>query len=217
MPKGPQKYTEEQLAVAVASSRNMRQVLIGLGLCAQGGNYETVRRRINALGLDASHLERARIAARSDQEIRDAIKSSRSFAQVLAKLGFRPGGAQSTLKRRVQMLGIDVSHFSGMGWRRGSTVPVTNALPLEEILVPGRFTPTNKLKRRLLDAGVKERRCETCHRNTWNGEPIPLELDHINGARDDNRLSNLRLLCPNCHALTPTYRGRNIGARLRVS
>ncbi len=45
-----------------------------------------------------------------------------------------------------------------------------------------------------------------------NGRPIPLELDHINGRRDDNRLDNLRILCPNCHAQTETYRGKNIGA-----
>jgi HNH endonuclease len=157
------------------------------------------------------------VAARSDQEILDAVKTSRSFAQVLNKLGVRPGRAQSTLKRRVQMLGIDTSHFTGMAWRRGSRVPVTPAFPLEEILVAGRLTPTNKLKHRLLEAGLKEDRCEVCSRETWNGEPIPLELDHINGRRDDNRLSNLRLLCPNCHAQTPTYRGRNIGGRKRIS
>ncbi len=52
-----------------------------------------------------------------------------------------------------------------------------------------------------------------CRRERWNGRPIPLELDHVSGVRDDNRLNNLRLLCPNCHAQTPTYRGRNIGAR----
>jgi hypothetical protein len=220
MAKGPQKYTDEQLASAVANSPNMRQVLISLGLSARGGNYESVRQRIAVLGIDTSHLGRwARgiVAACSDQEILDAIKSSRSFAQVVNKLGMRPGGGHSTLKRRVQMLGIDTSHFSGMAWRRGSRVPVTPAFPLEEILVAGRLTPTHKLKQRLLEAGLKEGRCELCSQDTWNGGPIPLELDHINGRRDDNPLSNLRLLCPNCHAQTPTYRGRNIGASERLS
>jgi hypothetical protein len=219
MSRGPHKYTDEQLAAAVATASNMHQVLISLGLSARGGNYETVRRRISVLGLDADHLERlskGRITARSDQEILEAVKASRSFAQVLNKLGMRPGRAQSTLKRRVEILGIDTSHFSGMAWRSGSCVPVTPAFPLENILVIGRPTATSKLKQRLLEAGLKEGRCEVCGLKTWNDGPIPLELDHINGRRDDNRLSNLRLLCPNCHAQTPTYRGRNIGASKRL-
>jgi HNH endonuclease len=220
MPVGPQKYTDEQLALAVATSPNMRQALIALGLSPRGGNYETVRRRITALGLDASHLERwkrVRIAARSDQEVLDAVKSSRSYAETLKKLGMMPEASRFALKRRVQMLAIDTSHFLGMAWRKGSRLPVVPAYPLEKILVIGRFTPTNKLKQRLIDAGVKERRCEICGLETWNGKPIPLELDHVNGRRDDNRLSNLRLLCPNCHAQTPTYRGRNIGVSERLS
>jgi hypothetical protein len=117
----------------------------------------------------------------------------------------------------VQTLGIDTSHFSGMGWRRGSRVPIIPRAPLDKVLVIGRLTPTNKLKYRLLEEGLKEWRCEMCHRDTWNAKPIPLELDHVNGRREDNRLGNLRLLCPNCHAQTPTYRGRNIGAAERLS
>lgn len=70
---------------------------------------------------------------------------------------------------------------------------------------------TNALKWRLIREGIKRRRCESCGRNEWSGRPIPLELDHINGRREDNRLDNLRVLCPNCHAQTDTYRGRNIG------
>ncbi len=215
MAKGPQKYTDEQLAFAVANSPNMRQVLISLGLAARGGNYETVRQGIAFLGIDASHLgrwSRGVVAARSDQEILDAVKASRSFAQALKKLGLRPGRTPSTLKRRIELLGVDTSHLTGMAWRRGSGVPVTPAFPLDKVLVVGRLTPMSKLKQRLLEAGVKERKCEICSRDTWNGKPIPLELDHVNGRRDDNRLGNLRLVCPNCHAQTPTYRGRNIGA-----
>jgi hypothetical protein len=81
----------------------------------------------------------------------------------------------------------------------------------------GRLTSSNELKKRLIAAGLKERRCETCGLNAWNGRPIPLELEHVNGRRDDNRLSNLQVICPNCHAQTPTYRGRNIGNGHRIS
>jgi len=77
--------------------------------------------------------------------------------------------------------------------------------------------PTNELKMRLIRERLKQARCEACGRDRWNGTHIPLELDHINGRRDDNRLDNLRILCPNCHAQTPTYRGRNIGAAEYVS
>jgi 5-methylcytosine-specific restriction endonuclease McrA len=76
--------------------------------------------------------------------------------------------------------------------------------------VEGALVKTSHLRRRLIAEGVERRRCEICGSESWNGRPIPLELDHVNGRRDDNRLENLRLVCPNCHAQTPTYRGRNI-------
>ena len=89
--------------------------------------------------------------------------------------------------------------------------------PIGSAPVLGRLVKSYRLKRRLIEQGLKETRCELCGLDTWNGQPIPLELDHINGKRDDNRLDNLRVLCPNCHAQTPTYRGRNIGFRDLVS
>ncbi len=168
----------------------MREILSALGLVPRGGNYETVRRRIAELGLNA---------------------------QAMAKLGVRGGSSQARLKERIGQLGLDVSHFLGEGWRRGVTTPVTPARPLEEFLVGGRLVQTSSLKKRLIAEGLKEERCEICRRKTWNRRPIPLELGHINGRRDDNRLANLRVLCPNCHAQTETYRGRNIGAAEPVS
>ena len=86
---------------------------------------------------------------------------------------------------------------------------MTPPRPIEEVLIDGQLAQTSDLKRRLFREGLKKRMCETCQRYSWNGQPIPLELDHINGRRTDNRLINLRILCPNCHAQTPNYGGRN--------
>jgi len=213
------KYTDEELAAAVAASPNIRQVLIALGLADRGGNYETIRSRIAAVGLDTSHMRRLKrkwLSVPPDNEIADAVEVSRSFSQVMAKLGMSGDPDRAEVKRRVQAMEIDTSHFLGQGWRKGTHAP-TSRRPLEEFLLVGRLVKTHHLKSRLIEAGLKERRCEICSLTTWNGKPIPLELDHQNGRRDDNRLGNLRLLCPNCHAQTPTYRGRNIGAVERVS
>ena len=83
-------------------------------------------------------------------------------------------------------------------------------IPLEELLVENTNWQSNKLRRRLLESNVKEHKCEVCSLSTWNGRPIPLELDHISGDKTDNRLKNRRMLCPNCHAQTEHYRGRNM-------
>jgi hypothetical protein len=150
----------------------------------------------------------------TNQEFADAVAVSRSMRQALCLLGVSPhGGNYETARRRIIELRLDTSHFVSQGWRRGSNKPVLPAIPLDQLLVEGRLTQTVKLKQGLIDAGFLKAGCEMCRGRRWNGSAIPLELDHVNGRRDDNRLCNLRLLCPNCHAQTPTYRGRNIGRR----
>jgi hypothetical protein len=214
---GVRRYSDAQLSDAVRTSRTFREVLIALGLAPYGGNYETVRAQIERLGLDQSHLQRRRwyreIDAVTDVRFAEVVSSSRSVAEALRKLG-TDGGARRRFERRLRESGLDAKHFMGQAWRRGVTTPVVQPTPLVELLVDGRLvSPTNRLKQRLIAEGLKEPRCERCFRDRWNGRPIPLELDHANGRRDDNRLENLRILCPNCHAQTDTYRGRNIGAR----
>jgi 5-methylcytosine-specific restriction endonuclease McrA len=93
--------------------------------------------------------------------------------------------------------------------RRGAIVPRPHAMPIEELLSKPRNR--NHIKMRLVAAGLKRLECEECGLSEWQGAPIPLELHHINGRGDDNRLENLQLLCANCHSQTDTWGGRNIG------
>lgn len=82
-------------------------------------------------------------------------------------------------------------------------------IPLDQLLRKDTNYQSNKLRIRLIEDGVKEEVCESCELREWNQRPIPLELDHIDGDKTNNEISNLRILCPNCHAQTLHYRGRN--------
>ena len=151
----------------------------------------------------------------TDDEVRQAVAAALSIADALRQLGLAPKGANyRTIQRRIRELGLDTEHFLGQGWRKGSPRPVVPARALEEILARDSPYQSSKLKRRLIAAGYKDARCEECGLTEWNGKPIPLELHHINGDSTDNRIENIRILCPNCHAQTPTYRGKNIGSSM---
>lgn len=125
------------------------------------------------------------------------------------------GGNYATVHKLIKELNIDISHLTGQGWSKGDRLGLAamNTIPLEKILVKGStYTNTARIKKRLVFAGLKLEICETCGLETWRGQPIPLELNHLNGDRFDHRLENLQLLCPNCHAQTPSYRGKNSGS-----
>lgn len=105
---------------------------------------------------------------------------------------------------------VDISHFKEYEPHKPNGVK--NKLPIEKYLVKGSTISIPKLRERLLKEGLKEHKCENpeCGLSEWHNLPIPLQLHHINGDRTDNRLENLQLLCPNCHAMTDNYCGRKL-------
>jgi len=149
----------------------------------------------------------------SDGQFLNAVRQSKSWAEVLRRLGLKiGGGTQSHLRNLAIRLNANTSHFTGMGWNIGLRFQPNPPKPLTEILVKGRLhSNTDHIRKRLIGEGLKKAACEVCKRKSWMRKPIPLQLDHINGQRSDNRLKNLRVLCPNCHAQTDTYCGKNKG------
>lgn len=146
----------------------------------------------------------------TDEELTIAVKASESIAQVLRRLGLRPaGGNYENIKFKVKKLGLDTAHWTGQAHLRGKSNPHAPRKPLKEILRKGINYQSNKLRKRLIRERLFEPRCSNCGHTEWLGNAIPLELDHIDGNKTNNEIKNLRLICPNCHALTPTYRGKN--------
>lgn len=113
-----------------------------------------------------------------------------------------------TYKKYAIKYGCFDTNQSCVGISKGSR---KDKIPLEEIIFEGKHPQyqSNKLRKRLLEEKYFEYKCYSCGLTEWLGNPIPLELDHINGNPYDNEFSNLNILCPNCHAFTSTYRGKN--------
>lgn len=181
----------------------MRQLLLALGIAADGGNYESVRARLQRLGVDPPGV---RVARRqwpdvSKARLEHAVRNCDSYAGAARWLGLGTDiAAGKRARTRTQLHGIDTSHFTGRGWRRGDPSGGRSSPSRDELLVAGVRRNTNALEVRLLREHVLPPRCSRCRRETWEGHAVPLEPDHANGDRSDNRLeaTHRRL-----HALFP--------------
>lgn len=119
----------------------------------------------------------------------------------------------NSFKKRALELNCYYPNQRGLGITKKSG----HKIPIEEIIFNNKHPEyqTFKLKNRLISEGYKKNECEVCGlKNKWQNKPLDMELDHIDGDRTNHLLDNLRMLCPNCHAQTETYRGKNVKKQL---
>lgn len=211
-PRRSYPWTTDALRVAYVEARNWRHILERLEVDPSRKHRRALTRHLDELGL--APIDPGRTLQRrrwTDDDLRAAVASARGLATTIKSLGLIPaGGNYETVRRQIVELGLDTSHFRGQGWSRDEALGPRPRLPLDQVLVANRWTTTSHLKERLIREGYKKAECEMCSwaQRSADGR-LPLELDHINGDRTDNRLENLRVLCPNCHSLQPTHRGSN--------
>ncbi|MFI5862844.1 HNH endonuclease [Streptomyces sp. NPDC051546] len=198
------RYTRELLEAAARETNTWDDAVRWCGGTASSGSRRYLRAKMREAGIDCSRFPTG-WARHTEERLRELVAASTSVSEVVVRLGINNvGGNQAHISRRIAALGIDTSHFVATRRRpKGSLGPALSLRDPQDGRIPG-----DRLRRELRKAGVPEE-CNECGIGTmWNDKPLRHEVDHISGEWWDNRQENLRLLCPNCHAATDTYRGR---------
>jgi len=193
------KYTDELLKNAISTSKNWKEVCYKLGVGNTHQNADSARRRAKNKSIDFSHFSWKR--SYSKDELKKAVSEVKSYYQLLLKLGLNGyGSSYRNIKRAIKSCNLDVSHFEK------KPQIFSERLKLENVFIKDSpISSTTNLKKIIFREKLKERKCEICGIETWRGQPVPIELDHINGDNNDCRLENLRIVCRNCGGLLPTF------------
>ncbi|MDO0933507.1 HNH endonuclease signature motif containing protein [Streptomyces sp. DG2A-72] len=200
-------FTAEQLTAAAAVATSVRGVARILGVPDDSRSRATLSRMLRAQCIDTGHFSHRRMSIPEDR-LRDLVQHSTSYADVMRGLGLEANDTNHRRIRRVAArLGLDTSHFKRRTWGRPERPAPAPSADRVLIVLPSDAGRTNRsqLHRALTEIGVPYA-CEACgNLGEWLGQPITLQIDHVNGDWRDNRRENLRYLCPNCHTLTETW------------
>lgn len=211
-----EKIDEDVFCFHLERARSVTDLLEKLGLKIHFENRKDIKNRLARMGSRAAHLtekkgnQRRRTSiiwtSLTDEEFIRLVENSFSVSSVLKSFGLVSRGSNfRSFQERVNFLKINTSHFTTSGNKHPQQIA------LEDIIFHNLHPQykSSHLKKRLFDAKLKENKCEICGIKDWNGRPISLHLDHINGDNENNHISNLRILCPNCHSQTDTFGARN--------
>lgn len=137
------------------------------------------------------------------EQIVEFSKESNSWKEFMIKCGYTNFGCRLYIKRKIELYDIDTAHFTNIKYNKKYSD--------EEIFKENsQYGSMTRIKNKLIKDYNWKYECSNCKLSEWMDQKIPIEVDHINGIHTDNRINNLRFLCPNCHALTDTYKGKNI-------
>lgn len=145
----------------------------------------------------------------TEKDLIDACEKSNCYADVLKNLGLaQTGGNHTTIKKYIKKFNIDISAWNYKPRLRPK-------IDIKELLIKNDLSiRVGFLRDRIIKENIIEYRCDKCGINTWMNDNISLHLDHINGDFSDNRIENLRFLCPNCHSQTPNFGTKNSKRKL---
>lgn len=155
--------------------------------------------------------KRSKIWLISKEEFEKIVKGHNTLSAILKDFGMlNKGNNFKTLNRRIKEENIDTKHIT-KNYRNTMPAILKNIIPLEKILIEhSTYVNGNGLKKKLFKEALLENKCYECGQlPVWNNKPLSLHLDHINGIHNDNRIENLRILCPHCHSQTETFAGKN--------
>ena len=194
-------FTDDEIIDLYHKSESKIQFMRMLGYKSESSFNKVVKPKLVALGVKDPKWDSIYSRRVSDQQIIEYASQANSITSLMNMIGLKPNGyAHNRFKQRCKKLGIIYKNGSWCKGQKRQTKPVSSLLKMSD-----KNISSHKLKLKLIKEGIIENKCNECGIILWNDKPISLHLDHIDGNRKNNELSNLRLLCPNCHSQTETY------------
>lgn len=150
--------------------------------------------------------KRSIVWSKTKEEIQELLDTCDSYSEVMRRLGLNPrNGSVKTLHARIKKENLDCSNVEKRKW----TKQFSRTIPNELVFVENSTTSRHIVKKKIIKSNLIPYVCSGCgNKGKYNNKPLSLQLDHKNGIGNDNRLENLRFLCPNCHSQTETYAGK---------